>query len=246
MSSIVFDQSGCSVIRFENQPDGTRTLVLEDTSLFALVKASELRADEPWFMYHNPTTWQEYNFKQELLGIIQMGAQNFYIPRHAPTFSSDGNGINYTLGKMPALGKSYSWWHLAATEYAPCRRSRLGTETEYKAFLGCLIKSWVEEGCPIDVAWSTACNDSGAVSYYKNASFWYPAPHPTGSCENFGLCDLANVQKILAYDWLKNAYPVASGNWTTISCEYPLAKVEYNPDNTVQNYVAAGWIVLET
>lgn len=245
MTSIVFDQSGDSIVRLEDQIDGTRKVIFEDGSLFALIKASELNAQEAWFSYHQPATWAEYNFKQELWRTIQMGVRDFYIPRHTPTFSNDGNGIVFALGKMPALGKSLAWWNLAAARYAPFRHSRLGTEMEYKAFLGCLIKSWVEEGCPIDVAWSTVCNDSGAVSYYQNAEFWYPAPRPTGSCEHFGLCDLANVQKILAPDWLRHIYPVVSGNWMNTSYDYPLSKVEYYQNYTVANYTAAGWIVLE-
>ena len=245
MSSIEFDQSACFVVRVENHWDGTSSMILEDGSIFALIKASELNLQEPWFLYHQPATWAEHNFKQELIGIIQMGVRDFYIPRHAPTFSEDGNGISFSFGKMPALGKSYAWWHMAAAAYAPCKHSRLGTEIEYKAFLGCLIKNWVELGCPIDVAWSMVCNDSGAISYYQNSQYWYPAPCPTGSFENFGLCDLANVQKILAYDWSRDAYPVVSGNWTNTSYEYPLAKTEYNLNRIAPNYGAAGWIVLE-
>ena len=175
---------------------------------------------------------------------IQRGLKDFYRPVLDPSFSEDG-GICYAYGRKPAVGKSYNWWEKTAIEFMPDRGSRLGTRTEYVAFLGVLLKKLIKKGWIKAEAWEAVCNDSRELGHYRDSENAKNGFELTGSREIFGYYDLANACKILKMDvgfhdncWIAGGSYSAKGYW------YPLADIglEYEGDH---DYEFVGWLVLE-
>ena len=106
--------------------------------MFVLVEASKLSLDDE-FMRHVPKTPEECKLKTQLETVIERGIANFYRPRMDPAFDGTYN-IFFNSGLKPAVGRNGYWWLTNAKKYAPERKSRLGTNSEYIAFLGVLIK----------------------------------------------------------------------------------------------------------
>ena len=215
----------------------------DEKDIFEVVEASSLRMWDK-FMKYKPKTDKQKKLKILLTDAIKTGLNDFYRPRLDPSFDKNGE-ICYKFGEMPAIGKSFNWWNRKAEKYCPERGSRLGTKTEYVAFLGVLIKRLVADGWTVQDAWSAVCDDSKELGYYlnsKNAELDFEA---TGSREICGFFDLANTYKILADDEEDGGFWLASGGYCNNSGDYPLADFEhhYNRDN--DNNYCVGWLVLE-
>lgn len=214
-------------------------------SIFLKVPASELRLDDD-FMKHRPKTEKERDFKKMVEEAIKSGLKDFYRPKYDPSFSEDGTSICYEPGKKPAVGKSYNWWAKTAKEFKPEQGSRLGTKTEYIAFLAVLIKELVASGKSIEWAWNAVCNDSDELGYYwdfKDSKYDFEL---TGSREVCGWHDLANTDKILAEDEDTGRLWFASGFFSVSSFCSPLANLEYQyygRENS--NFLSCGWLVFD-
>lgn len=142
------------------------TDVQED--VFILVEASKLNLDDE-FMKYEPTNEREEIFKEGLTKVIQKGINDFYRPKHDPSFNGDGTGVIFKAGEKPAVNKSYKWWENVAKKFMPNRHSRLGTMSEYVAFLGVLIKKLIEdEKWSIAKAWDAVCNNSKELGHYRS------------------------------------------------------------------------------
>lgn len=213
---------------------------------FVLVEASKLSlADD--FMQYEPRTSAEKRFKEQLSKIITDGIKDFYRPTLDPSFTEDFEGICYKSGKWPAIARSYIWWTRIAREFAPERKSRLGTKSEYIAFLGCLIKQLIKDGWGVTNAWHAVCTDSYELGHYRNSKDAKRNYEYVGSRDICGFCDLANTLKIVARD-SDDAY----GFWLASGCRRH--KSYLNPifslgfctfwDNEEDNTV--GWVVLES
>ena len=210
----------------------------------ALIEASKLSLED-LFMQYEPKTNKEQEFKELLTAVIKKGVKDFYRPSIDPSFNKDETGICYVKGRKPAVGKSYNWWYKAAKEYDTARRSRLGTKSEYIAFLGVLIKRLVERGWSIEDAWYAVCCDSKKLGHYYNSVRAKYSIETTGSREVCGFFDLGNTFKILAEYEEAGGFWLAGGGYVDDSDYYPLAVLYRNNGRYYNGKYSVGWLVLE-
>lgn len=211
---------------------------------FVLVEASKLRTNDD-FMKHKPKTYEEEKFKKRLTEVIENGVKDFWRPKYDPSFTKEGKGICYMEGKKPAVEKSYNWWKKTAEAFCPRRHSRLGTKSEYVAFLGVLIKKLVESGWDVAEAWSAVCNDSRNLGYYWDSTNADNKLENTGSREVCGFFDIANTYKILADDEEKPGYYWRAGcHYTNNSFGFALANFSMNINHNFVDFCGVGWVVI--
>jgi len=247
---VITDVDG-SIISAEILKDGCcrLTIAIDDgNSDDVLIKASELSLNDR-FMLYGPTinVGKKGLLKRYLKDVIEKGIKDFYRPRIDPSFTTDGNGLCYIPGNQPAFGKPYAWWVEKAKELNPERRSRLGTQSEYVAFLGVLIKTLVDcKGWKIDDAWNAVCNDSVRLGHYWDSKNAKCDDEPTGSRCICGFCDLANREKILAPSDGKEGFYTASGFWKWMGDGKTLSTHFYHGSD-IDTYClyCTGWIVYE-
>lgn len=247
--------SGGRITKAQVMPDGSckvmvelATATTEDTTchllegIFRKVPASELRLDNA-FMKHKPKTKAELKFKEELETAIKNGLQDFWRPVYDPSFDDNGR-ICYEPGRMPAVGKSYNWWKENAKKYAPERGSRIGTKSEYIAFLAVLIKDLVASRKSVEWAWNAVCNDSKKIGHYWNSKDAKHAFETTGSRDICGWYDLANSYKILVEDEEAGGCWLAGGFCNYYSFFFPLADLCHYDSRYFDFNGGCGWLVL--
>lgn len=205
-----------------------------------LVEASKLSVEDN-FMQHIPVGMAEARFKKELERTINSGLSDFWHPIMDPS-EKDGN-IYFQEGERPALNHTYEWWDKKAEEFMPEYGFRLGTKTEYIAFLGCLIKQLVNSGYSVNKAWHEVCNDSENLGNY-----YHPRSEimHTGSNTVCGWSDLANISKIVKNNQKEmdmSMFFRVSGNYFEVSHLNPLAKIERHYNFEKFSYFMVGWLV---
>lgn len=255
-TEIEINVSGAKVTNAIVMPDGTCKLTVEMVNVvskateaeprnetFMLVEASKLSLNDS-FMQYEPKTDKERKFKLLLEQAIKRGLKDFKRPKYDPSFC--GDGICYESGKAPAVGKSYNWWNQVAKKFKPEYNSRLGTMTEYVAFLGVLIKQLVESGWSVEEAWNAVCNDSKELGHYFNSeNEKYDYYEPTGCREICGFYDLANCYKILAADEEAGGFWYAGGCYADYSYDPPLAGIYLYDFQDDDCDGGVGWLVLQ-
>lgn len=246
--------SGAKVTNATVMPSGTCQLTIEmanavsnetevKDNAFVLVEASKLSLNDE-FMQYEPEPGRECEFKCLLTNAIKSGLKDFKRPKGDLSFNE--GGICYEYGKAPAVAKSYNWWNQVAKKFKPEYNSRLGTMTEYVAFLGVLIKQLVEMGWSIKRAWDAVCNDSRELCYYCNSEYAKHDYKSTGCIEICGLYDLEKkCYKILAEDEEAGGFWLAGGNCNNGNCIHPLAYLWRfgTPNDDFSN--SSGWLVLD-
>jgi len=210
--------------------------------MFVLIEASKLSMDDE-FMQYQPKTAREKEFKDLLEDVIRNGIDDFWHPRIDPTLDEVEN-ICFKVGKKPAVGNSYNWWRENAKKFNPKRNSRLGTKSQYIAFLGVLIKALVAEGWPVSKAWDAVCDDSRQLGHYWNSENAKSDFEPTGSREIVGFYDLANTCKLLAEDEEAGGFWLASGSYLGDSIGNSLVDLGYGYDCDGGLNRGVGWLVL--
>jgi hypothetical protein len=247
-----------------NPVDGTYLLVAEestnkvDENLFVKIEPSKFSLDDE-FMKHRPRTLKERCFKNLLTDAINHKVEDFYCPKFDPSLTEDGRSFCYHPGKMPAVGKPYTWWEAEARRFKHYRESRLGTKYEYALFLATLMKKMLEEAedkstCFKDVAaiWDAVCNNSISLGNYRFKKYlwsvgdWYSHMNETGLASVCGFYDLANTRKFLSddpddsscYHWLVGGY------YNNHSMDLPLASMAPKTDRYFNFRFGVGWIVL--
>ena len=218
-----------------------------ENDVFVLCEASKLSLDDE-FMKHTPCSGNESKLKRLLKEAIKSGLKDFYRPVYDPSFDKDGN-ICYVADAKPAVEKSYNWWKETAKRFCPERGSRLGTEKEYIAFLGILIKKLSESGWSIAEAWNAVCNDSKELGHYLNSSNAKHKLESTGSRKICVFYDLANTFKILSEDEEFGGFWRAGGYFGFFGNFFPLAFLEYYnyyyKYHNIDLSNCVGWLVLE-
>ncbi len=243
-NAIVMPDGSCKLL-MEIKIPTTRTVESKQCNEFVRIPASKLSLEEDWFRKFKPATNKEKKFYQQVKEVIQRGIKDFYRPKYDPSFNEEGTEICYVPGKNPAVGKSYNWWAKTARAFNPECKSRLGTKSEYIAFLAVLIKSLVASGWNAQAAWDAVCNDSKELGHYWNSSNAKHAFEDTGSREICGFYDLANTYKILAEDEEAGGFWLAGGYCNISSRNLPLAYLHhFNVCDNGDNY-GTGWIVCE-
>jgi len=241
-----FKFSNCRIIQQSLLEDGTYEVVLEveEDDTFVLVEASKLSLEDK-FMQYEPCTTNEILFKKLLAKIIEFGViRDFYRPRFDPSLSEDGK-ICFGKGNTPAVGKSYAWWRKAARDFNKRRRSRLGTNSEYIAFMGVLIKTLVDNGMTVQDAWYVVCNNSSSLGHYNNSPDAKHALELTGEREVYGFFDLGNTSKILQESHNICGFWIGGGSYKSSGIADALAEINWHPNEEASCPNSVGWIVLE-
>ena len=238
----VLDDGTCELIVEVADVESTSEVKISDDT-FVLIKASELSLDDE-FMKFNSQDKRIKRVKELLTKVIKKGVKDFYRPRLDPSFTEGENGICFVAGKKPALGKSYTWWETSAKAFN--KKCRIGTKSEYIAFLGVLIKTLVAEGWDLADAWDAVCNDSELLGHYYNSNNAKHDFESTGSREVFGFYDLANTCKILSDDEGNGGFWLAGGCSGNISNRCPLADLCHFNDRNYDDDFSVGWLVLES
>ena len=196
--------------------------------IISLVEASKLPTSNI-IMKHTPNSKNEQELKDYIMEFIQKGAYDFYRPIMDPCLDQKFR-ICYAPGFYSSLYFDPESWEKLALEYAPERKSRLGTELEYSAFIGVLIiKLVTQKGWSVEKAWHTVCDNSKEIGNYRDywenvarrkdsltrdlsVTFRYLVNiqrfinEPTGSRKVCGFYDLANTYKVLKYSKYPNDY----------------------------------------
>lgn len=254
------------VTKAEVLPDGTCELVLESireieveeplvtevekleveqnfkSDFLVKVEASGLSLTDEFMQYEGESR-KEKRLKNLLVEVINKGVDDFYRPKFDPSLT-EKDRIRFAPGRKPALGKSYFWWRLASKMVCYERNSRLGTMSQYIAFLGVLIKKLVENGMEVSKAWQAVCCDSINLGNYYNSNGSY-GMSTTGTHEVCGFYDLANVRKILANDREDGPFWKAGGYFACNSKKFTLAEFEEHFGVSELQDNAVGWIVFD-
>jgi len=216
-----------------------------EEKMLVLIEASKLSPLDD-FIQHEPRTEREKKLKEKLLLLMETGIKDFWRPNIDPSFTEGGYGIRYVRGAKPAVGKSYVWWEYAAKQLWPERNSRLGTEAEYIAFLGVLIKTMVASGKHIEWAWNVVCNESKDIGHYWNSKDGKCGLENTGSCCTCKIFyDLANTHKILVSDERSGIFARASGSSCSLSKDNPIFSFFETCDIRRNLTNSVGWIVMD-
>jgi len=218
--------------------------VSKEEGIFKRVPVSELSLKDK-FLKYRPKTDAEKHFMKAVKNVIKAGVKDFWRPICDPSFDGEED-IRYQPGKRPAVGESYNWWEKKAKDFCPERGSRLGTKTEYVAFLATLIKELVATGWKVADAWNSVCNNSKELGHYWESKDAKHDFENTGSRENCGWYDLANAYKILAEDEEASGYWLAGGSYRNFGDRRPLAGLFLDFDWRNWNFFGCGWLVLET
>ena len=251
LSSEVKDRICRLVVEVEEGKDENSIMLKEINSIprkkeiydpFVLIPASKLSLTDD-FMRHTPKTKSEEELRKELVEVIRTRVPDFYRPRLDPSLDKQGK-ICYQAGLNPAVGESYNWWEENAKEFCPERKSRLGTKSEYVAFLGVLLKKLVASGWSIADAWNAVCNDSWELGHYRNSESALYNFEPTGSREICGFCDLGNTFKIVAEDKEAGGFWIAGGEYIDDGSDNPLNGLEHSIYRYGGYFYGVGWLVL--
>lgn len=238
------------VVSAQIREDGTCKLIIEvedEEPEDILIEASKLSLDDRFMQYEpNSNRPREVVLKKSLIEIIQKGISDFYRLRIDPSFTEGAKNICYVTARMPAIGKPYTWWRRIAKEFNPERGSRLGTKSEYIAFLGVLIKSMVANGYEVSDAWRQVCNDSKKLGHYWNSAGSNLKIEFTGSRPVCRFYDLANTEKILLDDKDSDCLWVAGGAFFSLSYNKSLFCLDkISPIIGEVSNAGVGWIVYE-
>lgn len=232
------------IVLHENKVEATTEVTTKKVKVsddvLKLVEASKLSLDDKFMQYEPEEGTNEARFKESLTKVIQSGVSDFWRPNLDPSFDETGKSICYVKGKRPAVGKSRNWWKKVAKKVG----LQEGTEKQYVAFLGCLIKKLVEEGWNVEKAWDAICNDSKDLGHYldsRNAKYDFEM---TGSREICEFYDLGNTCKILAEDEEAGGFWIAGGGYYCSGDFYPLADLDHCNFVNCGNSYCVGWLVL--
>lgn len=220
-----------------------KPLVEVDEKLFMKIEPSWISLEDK-FMKHSPRTFKERCFMDLLVESINHKKEAFYCARFAPSLTEDGKSFCYEPGRMPAIGKSYTWWESEARRFKHNRESRLGTKEEYALYLATMMKKLVNAGNSIPLVWNAVCNDSAIFATYRNSPQSTNKLLPVGyETDIFGFYDLGNINKLLTENEAADSFWLASGNFSDDSRECPLAKTERTHDHSCFVYHCVGWVV---
>lgn len=212
-------------------------------AIFKKVTASKLQLNDE-ILKHQPKTKAEENLKKLVEKAIKEGLKDFWRPVYDPSFD-DAGCICYEPGKKPAVGMSYNWWEKIARNFCPERGSRLGTKSEYVAFLAVLIKELVASGKSLEWAWNAVCNDSKELGHYWNSKEYKNGLEPTGSRAVCGWCDLGNTYKILAEYKEPGGFWFVGGDCNHYGFNFPLAVLCHYYNRYFDLTYSCGWLVFD-
>ena len=217
----------------------------KENGIFKKVPASELSINDS-FLNYTPRTKREISIMKKIKKVIEVGVSDFWRPVYDPYFDANGR-ICYAPHKAPGVRRSYNWWAKNAKDFWTERGSRIGTRSEYIAFLAVLIKELVNSGKSVEWAWDAVCNDSKELGHYWNSKDAKRHLEETGSREVCGWYDLGNTGKALTVD-TRGGLWIAGGCFGWTGEQRPLALLMSANDRESATYYVdfSGWLVLDS
>lgn len=240
-----------SIISISNEPEKGEEEWLN--KYFPIVRASLLSLEDE-FLQHEPQTYKQRNFKNDLVAAIKSGLNDFRAPSMDPYISAEGN-ICYQKNKeqmmelmpiLPEVGLAPMDWFILGKEFMPEMDSFMGTPEQRNAFLGVLIKSLYKDmGYTLTEAWEVVCDDSKDIGHYCDSYDAKNQLEPIGSRKVGEWYDLGNTCKIVSRPNSdlegKVEFFAFGGTFEDKGEDMPLADWGFNPN---YNDNGTGWIVL--
>lgn len=204
---------------------------------YVLCRASALSLSDD-FLTFGSSNYEQQKFKKLLIKVIRNGINDFWVPIRDPSMQEVYEKLHLKPNFNPVLDLSYYFWQTYAINICHERHSRLGSRTEWIAFLGVLIKKLFETGYEPNEAWNLVCKK-------------YEDPSPINAC---GFYDLEKTFKMLKSspedvylfedDFSENTVFLAGGLYNknskdSLSCmDGPFGSLYYQYDYT------RGWVVI--
>lgn len=214
---------------------------------FPIVNVEELSLEDDFLKNYRPETEKQEKLKRRIENAINAKVKNFRRPIVDPAFDRKGE-IIFEEGRIPAVGKSADWWYGAAKDYMTSKNSRLGTNIEYDAFLGVLIKKLIKVyGYSPKEAWFAVCDDSKRLGHYYDSNNALKQFEATGRRNFLGFSDLANTGKIIIKKIGDDriTYYTVGGNYNAKGDEYPLADENVIIKTHRDRPYSVGWMVFD-
>lgn len=255
-----FEVSNGRIKNVQLKPDGSCTLIVEiefkkgenveineykkpkklrTFKDFILIEASKITPEEKLYkklVKHEP-------FKSILCSPVENGTlKDFYIAGMDGSLDENGK-LQFAKGEQVAVKLSYNESEKKALEFDPEHNSRLGTITEYFAFLYILIDELIKSGWTFRKAYKAVVKDSVKLGHYFNSKGAKKEFENTGLRNICGFMDLGNTQKILAKDERYKFFYIAGGSYFSSSYYDTLANYYTCVDYMKQQLFATPWIV---
>lgn len=164
--------------------------ILEFDSLFPIVESSKLSLDDN-FLQYIPKTEKQRELKEKIENVIRIGVPDF---RHSiidPSVNQQGE-IYFEMGQKPGIGYTMKWWEDNAKKIFPSKNSRVGSDSQYYAFLAVLMRDAIRDLIESEFLntirrfhimagysteeevdevvkesiWGNFCDDSSPIAYY--------------------------------------------------------------------------------
>ncbi len=204
--------------------------------MFPIVEASKLSLKDEFLKYEPETLYQE-RIKETLIVGIKAGLKDFRKPR----MSLLSDEFAYEVGLSPVKGRTCGLWRANAKSFMPEKNSRLGTETEYAAFLGLAIKFFINEmEYTVSEAWNTVCN------FHTREVVKYLNSRVARRSELIGLlCELQGINKVLMSEYDCYYIYLINKDAYNMHCRGCMSdgRCEGCPNPNYDNSV--GWIVID-
>ena len=214
--------------------------------VFPIVEASKLSENDD-FLKYDPETIRQATVKQHIIeGIRTGGIPDFRHPFVDPSVNEEA-ALVFEKGNLPTTGHTFKWWKTKVESFMPSKNSRIGTQREYYAFLGVLIKYLIEkERYVVSDAWEAVCDNSRTLGHYRDSL--ETKEHnfePTGSRLVGKWHDLANTFKIVMGDDGKGVF-LASGYYYSKGSESSLGNMYHFYLSAIGSFEASvAWMVLD-
>lgn len=190
---------------------------------FPIVRASKLSMEDS-FMQFKPNSEEQTLLWESLEFQICSRIEDFRKPAIDPSLDEEGN-IVFCPEMDPAVNIKPEQWAQKAREFMLDKNSRIGTNGQYNAWLGTILKYLVEErNLPVAMAWSEVCfNSELLANVFKSPIPVSKGLEKTGSRVINCWADLGNVQKIVRKDKQEGVFLLRGCTYLTRSPVYSLA-----------------------
>lgn len=135
--------------------------------IFHEVEVDKLSENDRFLKEYTPENEKEKWLKDCILEAIRKRIPNFRTYRILP--SEENGNIVFENGRRTAIGHHITWWIERVKMLFPGKNAKTGTDLQYAAWLGGIMKTLLEEGTYSDVSklWKAVCVDSRDIKIDK-------------------------------------------------------------------------------
>ena len=128
--------------------------------IFSEVEVNRLSENDRFLKEYNPENEKEKWLKDCILEAIRKRIPNFRTYRILP--SEENGNIVFENGRTPAVGRHITWWVDRVKMLFPGKNARTGTDLQYAAWIGEIMKTLLKKGIYSNVreVWKAVCVDS--------------------------------------------------------------------------------------